>query len=130
MGPMETVTLINRTKGTLQCTFDGHTYDLVPGENHGFPKVAVPFAKRQNPVMGSEDPYNPIKFNSLVGVKDTSDPVTPIKQTDAVERIDRSKVRGMGRKARVMEGDPASAFEARVSHDADDVDNEAAATQG
>lgn len=126
----ETVTLINRTKKTvLHCTFDGQVFTINPGENHGFPKEAVSFAKRQNPVLGTEHPYNPLKFESLVGVKGSKDPVTPMEQSKtAVERIDRSQMRGIGRRAKPEEGDPVTAIEARVGYEGD-IDNEAAVAQ-
>lgn len=126
----ETVTLINRTKKTvLHCTFDGQVFTLEPGQNHGFPKEAVGFAKRQNPVLGTEHPYNPLKFESLVGVKGSKDPITPMEQSKtAVERIDRTKMHGIGRNGKAEEGDPVTPMEARVGYDGDP-DNEASARQ-
>lgn len=125
----ETVTMINRTKLTLQCTFDGQTFDLKPGKNYGFPKAAVSHAKRQNPLMGSEHPYNPMQFESLVGVEGSKDPVTAIQQSTAVERIDRSRMKGIAKNAKVMEGDPVTSFEARVAGGGEDIDNEASAAR-
>lgn len=122
----ETCTLVNRTKGRLVVTFDGQQIDIEPGENHRFPLIAVPFAKKQNIVMGSEDPYNPMKYESLVGVLGTKDPVTPIKQSKAVERLDRSKVRGIGRKAKHQEGEHMSPFEARIGGAETEIDGDAA----
>ncbi len=71
------VTLINRTKRPLTVRYDGEEITLQPGENAGFPAVAVPYAKAQNPLMGSKSVINPAKFISLVGVKDTKDDCTP-----------------------------------------------------
>lgn len=128
MAFVETVTLVNRTDKPLICTYDGHTYDLKPGKNPGFPLAAVPYAMRQNPLMGSEDPYNPNKFTSLVGVEgDPKKPTTPLKQSKAIERLNRQQVKGIGRKATIEEGDPVSAFEARISDGSADIDGEAAA---
>jgi hypothetical protein len=76
----DSVTLVNRTNRVLSVRYDGEDINLKPGENPGFPLVAVGFAKRQNPLMGSKHPLNPQKFISLVGVKDTKDDVTPIPQ--------------------------------------------------
>jgi len=45
--------------------------------------------KRQNPVMGTEDPEAPASFESLIGVVEWGDPVDHIEQSDAEERLDR-----------------------------------------
>lgn len=47
-------------------------------------------AKRQNPVMGTQDPYNPARFVSMIAVPDWGDDYSHIEQTDALEVIDRS----------------------------------------
>lgn len=65
----DSVTLVNRTNRALNVRYDGEDITLVPGENAGFPSVAVRYAKVQNPLMGSKHPVNPNKFISLVGVK-------------------------------------------------------------
>ncbi len=84
----DAVTLVNRTSRVLSVRYDGEDISLQPGENPGFPAVAVPFAKRQNPLMGSKHPINPNRFISLVGVKGSKDDCTPIP--DAVlEAADR-----------------------------------------
>lgn len=84
----ESVTLINRTNRFLNVRFDGEDTQLAPGENPGFPKIAVPYAKKQNPLMGSKHPVDPRRYICLVGVKDTKDDVTPIPQ-DVLDRADR-----------------------------------------
>jgi len=76
----DSVTLVNRTTRPLSVRYDGEDIILKPGENPGFPLVAVPYAKKQNKLMGSQHPINPMKFISLVGVKDTSDDVSPIEK--------------------------------------------------
>lgn len=82
----DAVTIINRTIGAgeferdLNVRFDGEDILLKPGENHGFPLVAVPYARKQNPLMGSKHPTNPTLYISLVGVKGTKDDVTPIPE--------------------------------------------------
>jgi hypothetical protein len=92
----DSVTLVNRTNRVLNVRYDGEDIVLQPGENPGFPKVAVQYAKNQNPLMGSKHPINPRKFISLVGVKGSKDEVTPIPdevmaQADRkLEVIDRS----------------------------------------
>lgn len=125
MAFQETVTLVNRTTGknkrTLTCTFDGLSVNIEPGENHGFPKEAVAYAKAQNPVKGTMDPYNPFRYQSLVGVKGV-DPCDPVVESKNDELIDRKKMRGIGKTATRVMGDPASAFEARVQGNIDGVD--------
>ena len=96
------VTLVNRTIGgkeferDLSCRFDGEDVILKPGDNPGFPRVAVPYAKRQNPLMGSKHPRNPSRFVSLVGAKEMGDDVAPLAyavlraEAEHLEVIDRS----------------------------------------
>ena len=72
------VTLVNRTNRDLTVRYDGEDTTIHPGENPGFPSVAAPFAKRQNPLGGSRHPLNPVQYISLIGVKGTKDDCTPI----------------------------------------------------
>lgn len=123
----QTVTLVNRTRGILLCTFDGEQITIEPGENPGFPAVAVPYAKEQNPIMGTQDPLRPSVRKYLVGVKpakgvDSRDDISPIEQSQSVELLDRSMIRGIGRHATVQEGDPVTPMEARVAFEGD-IDN-------
>jgi hypothetical protein len=74
----DSVTLVNRTDRVLNVRYDGEDMKLKPGENPNFPVVAVPYAKAQNPLMGSRHPNSPGKFISLIGVKGTKDDCTPI----------------------------------------------------
>src|SRR5215813_5310703 len=114
----ESCTFVNRTDAPLPIRFDGREYYLKPGETENFPKILVRYAMDQNRVMGSEDPLNPKRFDSLCGVKGLHD-TSPIKQNlEASERWDRKKMPGRGRKAVSIPGDPVTAFEARVA-DAD-----------
>lgn len=64
------VELINRAPIDLSVQFDGQSKVLAPGSNM-VPKVVVPFAKNQNPIMGTQDPYNPhiSGCQYLVGVR-------------------------------------------------------------
>src|SRR3990172_10881955 len=121
MGMMqfETETVVNRTKRTLYATFDGDRYPIESGMSV-IPRILVSFAKNQNPRMGTQDPYVGSKFESLIGVvaKDPAkqkDPIDPIveKGEKSVERIDRSKVMGMGRHATSIEGRIFSPIEVR-----------------
>lgn len=81
----DSVTLVNRTSRVLNVRYDGEDISLQPGENPGFPNVAVPYAKRQNILMGSRHPISPTKFISLVGVKGTKDDITPITDATMLE---------------------------------------------
>ena len=85
---MEFVQIVNRTKENLSVMFDGRRHLLVPGINT-VPSVLVAPAKRQNRVMGTEDPLNPLDFESLVGVPDVDD-CSPQEQSKKVEALDRS----------------------------------------
>lgn len=75
----DSVTLVNRTSRILTVRFDGEDTYLQPGENPGFPLVAVPYAKKQNILMGSRHPDVPMQFIALVGVKGSKDDVSPIE---------------------------------------------------
>lgn len=91
----DAVTLVNRTSRPLNVRYDGEDITLQPGENPGFPKVAVEFAKRQNPLMGSKHPNDPRRFIVLVGVKAAEgqkqkDDITPID--DATMRVADGKL--------------------------------------
>ena len=70
----EMVIVVNRTPVPLNVRFDGQDTVLPPGES-ALPKVAVGYAKNQNPIMGSADPNNPSLSGAryLLGVKDTHD---------------------------------------------------------
>jgi hypothetical protein len=114
MGLQETVTLVNRTKAPLKVTFDGQDIPIAPGPNHGFPAIAVRHAKAQNPRMGTQHPFDPTRFESLVGVDGTTDPITPLEQSDAVELLDRSKLGGLAEQAVRVPGQPMTAWEARA----------------
>ena len=84
----DSVTLVNRTSRKLNVRYDGEDITVEPGENPGFPLVAVPYAKKQNPLMGSKHPINPNKYICLVGVKGTKDDVTPIPD-EVLEAADK-----------------------------------------
>lgn len=110
----DTVTLVNRTTETLHVTFDGVSYPIPPGDNPGFPRAWVVFAKNQNPLMGSEHPFDPHRFTPLVGVRGTKDDCGPLKQSKAPQRIDRSRERAHGKRSKTIRGDAPTAFEATM----------------
>jgi hypothetical protein len=93
----ETVTLINRTSKPLRCMFDGQRFVFQPGPNPGVPVVVVQYAKDQNPVMGTQDRYEYEGSQYLVGVEAWGDDVSPLEQSDAQERLDRSSIEDEGK---------------------------------
>jgi hypothetical protein len=54
------------------------------------PYFAAERAKRQNPVMGTEDPLNPNAFETLIAVPDWGEDYSFLEQSAAIERLDRS----------------------------------------
>lgn len=90
------VTVGNRTSLPLTVTFDGKQWTLPPYPAVCQAPIAVARAAcRQFPLMGSEDPYNPLDCTLLVYVREwmehehrMSD--QPLEQSDKLERIDRS----------------------------------------
>lgn len=87
---LEHVTLINRAPIALSVMFDGQTKTLEPGPNT-VPSIVVGFAKNQNPIMGSQDPYNPhiSGCRYLVGVANSKDPIEPLTQEEWEEHLRR-----------------------------------------
>lgn len=93
----DTVTIVNRAPWPINVRWDGRDVVLQPGETPGFPRLAVPYAKNQNPLMGSEDPHDPTKFQYLVGVRgvkrDICDPLTDeeiLQHTTSPQRLNRA----------------------------------------
>lgn len=87
----------NRTSKPINVLYDGKTFVLPPyPRTKELPKVVADRALQQHVIMGTEDPFNPKRFESLVYVKGwkNSDgvdwPSTAAEQTNAIERIDRS----------------------------------------
>lgn len=89
---MEFVTLVNRSSKDLEGVWDGRHYTLTPGK-HQFPRIQAEKFKEQNIVMGSEDPRSMWK-DYLIGIIENGDDVSPVEQTSAIERWDRSKLGG------------------------------------
>lgn len=101
------VQAVNRTTGSLDAMFDGQPVILLAGYKRGaegkivgagpgesvltnpLPYFAAEMVKRQNPLMGTEDPTNPREFESLVGIVEWDDDIEHIEQSDATERLDR-----------------------------------------
>ena len=85
---MEFVQIVNRSKGDLSVMYDGRRYTLTPGANT-VPSFLVGPAKRQNRVMGTEDPLNPLDFESLIGSPDVDD-CSAKEQSKKMEALDRT----------------------------------------
>ena len=114
-----------RTERTLHAIFDGEDYEIPPGESLLDIKV-IPYAMRQNPVMGSMKPWDPVRsVQFLLGRRDMEAryPCTPAKEDpDAIELIDRSAMPGVPHR---IQGRAATMWELRPENPA--VDGPAAA---
>jgi hypothetical protein len=115
----DNVTLVNRTsKSTLTATWDGSHYHFEPGEHPNVPREIAIAAYKQNPIHGSEDPLgDPDIIESLFGIKGLRLPfgnVTPIEQSEAGERLDRSRMMGLGTAATKIDAGGPSYFDARM----------------
>lgn len=93
-GWLGNVTVVNRVKRPLTITYDGKTITLPPLGKAMVPPIVADKGIQQNPVMGSEDPYNPSHFQSLLGVVEWPNfPCTPLEvESTAEERLDRSQL--------------------------------------
>ena len=82
------VVLVNRAPVPLSVRFDGQETTIQPGDNH-IPKVVIPYAKNQNPIMGSADADNPTLQGAryLVGVRGTEDPIAPLTEKEWKEHL-------------------------------------------
>jgi len=137
----DTIEVVNRTSKQLNVRFDGQDMTLEPnydengneleGVHNMLPTIAVPYAKNQNILMGSEDPSEPSVFDVLVGVKakagekqkddisfcEQSDEPTQVK-LDELLQDPSLKIQRAGRKVRASEARPVRGtmpFEPRVS---------------
>lgn len=120
----DAVVLVNRTNRDLNVRYDGEDIVLKPGENPGFPRVAVPFAKKQNALKGTLHPNGNLNsMTFMVGVKGTKDncelfPLDVLAAADAkLEIFDRSgEVHGNPmRKVKLLKRTGYSAYEAQAS---------------
>ncbi len=85
----EMVRVFNVAPIALTARFDGQDTRLPPGES-SLPKVALNYAKNQNPVMGTSDPNNPSISGGqylirVVGVDDCT-PLTKAEWEDHLGR--------------------------------------------
>lgn len=95
--PLDLVEIGNRTSKTLAITYDGKQWPVPPyPQTIHVPRIVAQKGVAQHPVMGTEDPAAPTSYESLLFVvgwqgRDGGPmPNTPIEQSDAVERLDRS----------------------------------------
>ena len=108
MSQFQFVTLVNRTKDTLQGTWNGRHYDIMPGESH-YPEAEAQAFRRQNIVMGSEDPRTG-KITYKLGIREYGEPCSPLDpevlagDKVSVERWDRTKLTG-SKPSEVVAGD-------------------------
>jgi hypothetical protein len=93
---MQYVELVNRTKRTLRGTWNGKVYQLKPGSHH-LPELVAEAIKRQNLIMGTEDPYT-LWADYYVGIREQGDDCEPLEEdpgaTKAIERFNRAKLVG------------------------------------
>ena len=122
----DTVVLVNRTKKTiLMAQWDGAHYRFEPGEHQNVPVTVAIAAYKQNPIHGTEDPLgDPNIFESLFGIKGAQAPfgdVSPVEQSDAGERINRSLVAGVGAKVKKLNAGGVNRNDARMGTDVVDL---------
>lgn len=84
---MELLTVVNRTKRPLSGKWDGRDYTVPPGKS-SHPAVIAEAIKRANPIMGSDDALTG-QLQSLIGIEEQGDPITPIEQSDEIELYNR-----------------------------------------
>lgn len=104
---MEYVTLVNRTSKTLKGTWDGKHYEIVPGKNE-YPVIQAEAFRRQNPLMGSQDPFT-MEMQYLVGIVEQGDEITPLEQSSSIELMDRAQMAG-ARPTEVVRGNTGGMY--------------------
>ena len=115
----DNVTLVNRTRATiLSAQWDGAHYHFEPGETQNVPLNIAIAAYKQNPIHGTEDPLgDPEQIHSLFGIVGAKPPygdVSPVEQSRAGERLNRSLIMGLGRDATRMDAGGPSYFESKL----------------
>lgn len=76
----------------------GGTVALTP-----LPYFAAERAKRQNPVMGTEDPLNPNDYQTLIAVPEWGEDYSFLQQSEAIERLDRTMLSDEAQTATVVQ---------------------------
>lgn len=126
----DTVTLVNRTKKTvLSCQWDGTHYHFDPGPTPNVPLAIAIAAYRQNPLHGSEDPLgDPDAFVSLIGLEKRPAPygdTSPLEQSKAGERMDRSQLAHSGKEATRRNAGAPTRGDARLGTEKVDLSSDA-----
>jgi hypothetical protein len=82
------VDIVNIAPVTITVRFDGQEMSLPSGPGK-LPSICVEHAKNQNPVMGSEDPYNPHISGAryLIGVVGTDDRIEPLTEEEWADHL-------------------------------------------
>lgn len=106
LSPVDWVEVGNRTSKLLTVTYDGKQWTLPPyPKTVAMPRIVAEAACRQHPVMGTEDPYSPQLVDLLVYVVgNTKFDATPIEQSTALERLDRSQLAPDAQVVQVISG--------------------------
>ena len=109
---MGLIKVVNRVKRPLSITYDGKSITVPALGSVMVPPIVADKGLQQNPVMGTEDPYNARSFISMLGVPDWNTPCEPLDEAKDTkeERIDRSLLPPEAQKAtklRVQKDRPA-----------------------
>lgn len=100
---MRFIVVVNRTNQNLRGTWNGRQVDIEPGK-HQFTEQEAEAYKRQNPVMGSENPMTGEIIWKLA-IEEQGDDTSPLDVgVEAIERWDRTKLPG-ARPTEVVPGD-------------------------
>lgn len=99
----ELVTLVNRSSKVCEGVWNGRTYQFDPARKYQFTRIQADKFKAQNPVMGSEDPRTG-NILYLLAIEEDGDDLSPIEQTDAIEKWDRALLPEGVRKVDVVAG--------------------------
>ena len=91
----DTVTIVNRTSKTLTGTFDSRQKELFPGENKCTKIEALKY-REQHPIMGIGTPLEEWdqKSQYLLGIVELGDDISPVEQSDALQRWDSYELNG------------------------------------
>jgi hypothetical protein len=98
---MEVVILVNRTSKQVEGMWDGKPYKIKSHGKEALPLIVAEAIKRQNVVMGSEDPFTGA-MEYLVGIEEQGDDCSPIEQSKSITRMNR---KAMGRNEEVVKGE-------------------------
>ncbi len=82
------VDIVNIAPVAITVRFDGQDKNVPPGPSR-LASIVIEHAKNQNPIMGSEDPYNPNITGAryLIGVVGTDDRVEPLTAEEWADHL-------------------------------------------